>query len=81
MSSVWWVADESAVSRLAQLRISILRVGKPIRFGIPPPTAIRFAGGLQVRKSNVAPIPGSSNGRTAPFGGAYRGSNPRPGAF
>ena len=25
-------------------------------------------------------IPGSSKGRTAPFGGAYRGSNPRPGA-
>lgn len=25
--------------------------------------------------------PGSSNGRTAPFGGAYRGSSPRPGAL
>jgi len=28
----------------------------------------------------VVSIPGSSNGRTALFGGAYRGSNPRPGA-
>lgn len=26
-------------------------------------------------------FPGSSNGRTAPFGGAYRGSSPRPGAL
>ena len=49
----------------------------PIRFGNLAPWRIRFAGRLG---DSVVSIPGSSNGRTALFGGAYRGSNPRPGA-
>jgi len=35
---------------------------------------------IKICRQAKAFIPGSSNGRTALFGGAYRGSNPRPGA-
>ena len=52
-------------------------VRNPIRFGNLAPWRIRFAGRP---RHTVVSIPGSSNGRTALFGGAYRGSNPRPGA-
>ena len=52
-------------------------VRNPIRFGNLAPWRIRFAGRP---RDTVVSFPGSSNGRTALFGGAYRGSNPRPGA-
>ena len=52
-------------------------VRNPIRFGNLAHWRIRFAGRP---RHTVVSIPGSSNGRTALFGGAYRGSNPRPGA-
>ncbi len=51
---------------------------EPTRPGMTLPSARTHT---DTQKEHELTIPGSSNGRTPPFGGGYLGSNPGPGAM